>query len=57
MNSPRALVMILVSVVIGLAAVVLASRWMMRQVNMATTPIVVAATDIDLGTPLTPQMV
>lgn len=56
MKSPRALVMILVSVVIGLGAVVLASRWMVNQVSISTSPIVVAATDIDLGTPLTPQM-
>jgi Flp pilus assembly protein CpaB len=48
--------MILVSVAIGLGAVVLASRWMSEQASVATTKIVVAANDIDLGTPLTPQM-
>lgn len=48
--------MILVSVAVGLGAVVLASRWMSEQASVATTKIVVAANDIDLGTPLTPQM-
>ena len=56
MKNPRALVMIVVSVAIGLGAVVLASRWMSEQASVATTKIVVAANDIDLGTPLTPEM-
>lgn len=56
MKNPRALIMIVVSVAVGLGAVVLASRWMAEQASVATTKIVVAANDIDLGTPLTPQM-
>lgn len=56
MKNPRALVMIAVSVAVGLGAVVLASRWMSEQTSVSTTKIVVAANDIDLGTPLTPQM-
>lgn len=56
MKNPRALVMIVVSVAVGLGAVVLASRWMTEQASVSTTKIVVAANDIDLGTPLTPQM-
>ncbi|MDR3390403.1 MAG: Flp pilus assembly protein CpaB [Sulfuriferula sp.] len=48
--------MIAVSVAVGLGAVVLASRWMSEQTSVSTTKIVVAANDIDLGTPLTPQM-
>jgi pilus assembly protein CpaB len=48
--------MIVVSVAIGIGAVVLASRWMSEQASVATTKIVVAANDIDLGTPLTPEM-
>ena len=57
MKNPRALVMIAVSVAVGLGAVVLASRWMAQQSNVSTTRIAVAASDIDLGTPLTPQMI
>jgi pilus assembly protein CpaB len=56
MKNPRALVMIVVSVAIGVGAVVLASRWMAEQSSVATTKIVVAANDIDLGTPLAPEM-
>jgi pilus assembly protein CpaB len=48
--------MIVVSVIIGLAAVVLASRWVAQQAAVATNKVVVAARDIDLGTRLTPEM-
>lgn len=49
--------MIAISVCIGLGAVVLASRWISQQAaTVASNKVVVAALDIDLGTPLTPQM-
>jgi len=49
--------MIVVSVGIGLGAVVLASRWISQQAaSVASSKVVVAAINIDLGTPLTPQM-
>lgn len=48
--------MIVVSVGIGLAAVFIASRWISQHVAVASTKVVVAAQDIDLGTPLTTQM-
>lgn len=56
MKNTRAIVMIVVSVVIGLAAVVLASRWVAQQAAVATNKVVVAARDVDLGTRLTPEM-
>jgi pilus assembly protein CpaB len=57
MKNPRAFLMIVVSVGIGLGAVVLASRWISQQATtVASSKVVVAAIDIDLGTPLTPQM-
>lgn len=56
MKNTRAIVMIVVSVIIGLAAVVLASRWVAQQAAVATNKVVVAARDIDLGTRLTPEM-
>ena len=56
MKNTRALLMIVISVVIGLGAVFLASRWMSQQAKVASSKVVVAAVDIDLGTPLTPQM-
>ncbi|HTD04522.1 Flp pilus assembly protein CpaB [Undibacterium sp.] len=57
MKSSRALLMIGVSILIALAAVVLASRWISQQASLATNKVVVAATDINLGTRLTPDMI
>lgn len=48
--------MIVISVIIGLAAVVLASRWVAQQADASTSRVVVAKTDIDLGARLTPEM-
>lgn len=56
MKNPRALVMVLISIIIGLGAVVLASRWVSQKATVQSSKVVVAAVDIDLGTPLTPQM-
>ncbi len=56
MKNPRAFLMIVISIGIGLGVVVLASRWVSQQATVASSKIVVAAQDIDLGTPLTPQM-
>lgn len=56
MKNTRALLMIAISVAIGLGAVVLATRWMSQQTKVASSKVVVAALDIDLGTPLMPHM-
>jgi pilus assembly protein CpaB len=56
MKNPRALVMVIISIIIGLGAVVLASRWVNKQATVQSSKVVVAATDVDLGTPLAPQM-
>lgn len=56
MKNPRALVMVIISIIIGLGAVVLASRWVNKQATAQSSKVVVAATDVDLGTPLAPQM-
>ncbi|MDP3743086.1 MAG: Flp pilus assembly protein CpaB [Methylotenera sp.] len=56
MKNPRAFLMIVISIGIGLGAVVLASRWISQQATVASSKIVVAAQDIDLGTPLNPKM-
>lgn len=56
MKNPRAIVMIVISVIIGLAAVVLASRWVTQQAEVSTSQVVVAKTDIDLGGRLGPDM-
>ncbi len=56
MKNPRALVMVIISIIIGLGAVVLASRWVDEKATVKSSKVVVAATDVDLGTPLSPQM-
>lgn len=48
--------MIVISMIIGLAAVVLASRWVAQQADVSTSRVVVAKTDIDLGARLNPEM-
>ena len=48
--------MIVISLTIGLVAVILASRWMAQQPSLATSKVVVAAKDVDLGTRLAPDM-
>jgi pilus assembly protein CpaB len=55
MKNVRALVMLLIAAAAGLTAVVFASRWMMSQASSATTKVVVATTDIDLGQRLAPE--
>jgi pilus assembly protein CpaB len=56
MKNIRAIVMIVASVAIGLVAVVVAANWVTQQANVATSKVVVATRDIDLGTPLTAEM-
>lgn len=56
MRSTRAIVMILLSLVAGAAAVFLASRWVGQQAAEKTTQVVVAAHDLALGVPLTAAM-
>lgn len=56
MRNTRALLMIVISVGLGLAAVLLASRWVMQQTTVASTKVVVASKGIDLGTKLSPDV-
>jgi pilus assembly protein CpaB len=55
MNS-RALLMIGVSAVLGLAAMIFAAQWLGQKAALATKKVVVAAKDIQLGSPLTEDM-
>lgn len=57
MKNKRALLMMAVAVLLGLAAVVLASMWLLRQSAGSISRIVVAADDVTLGQRLVPQMV
>ncbi|MET0267623.1 MAG: Flp pilus assembly protein CpaB [Duganella sp.] len=56
MKNRRALLMMALAVVLGLAAVALASRWLLRQTPSTASRIVVAGADISLGQRLTPEM-
>jgi len=49
--------MVVIAIVLGLGAVVLASRWVSQQATMASSKVAVAAQDIDLGTRLTPDLI
>lgn len=57
MKNARPLVVILVSIIVGAAAVAVAARWVATQASIATTQVVVAARDLDVGTRLRPDMV
>lgn len=55
MRNVRTLLMLLVAALAGLAAVVLASRWMVQQSADSTVKVVVATADINLGQRLAPE--
>ncbi len=56
MRNSKALIMIVVSVVMGLAAVIVAAQWLGQQAALATKKVVVASRDIQLGSPLNEEM-
>ena len=56
MRNPKAVVMLVLSVIIGLGATIVAAGWISQQAQVASTKVVVAAGDIQLGSRLTPQM-
>jgi pilus assembly protein CpaB len=57
MKNKRALVMMAVAILFGIAAVVLASRWLLGQPSANANRIAVSISDISLGQRLTPGMV
>jgi pilus assembly protein CpaB len=56
MRNPKAVVMLVLSVVIGLGATMVAAGWISQQAKVASTKVVVAAADIQLGSRLNSQM-
>ncbi|MDP3668773.1 MAG: Flp pilus assembly protein CpaB [Telluria sp.] len=56
MKNKRAILMMAVAVLLGIAAVALASRWLLNQSAGNVVRIVVAADDVNLGQRLVPQM-
>lgn len=56
MKNAKPLLVILVSVVVGAVAVGIAAQWVARQASIATTQVVVAARDLEVGTRLRADM-
>jgi pilus assembly protein CpaB len=56
MKNKRAVAMMAIAILFGLAAVVFASRWLLSQPGSSAGRIVVAAVDISLGQRLAPEM-
>ncbi|MEM5428883.1 Flp pilus assembly protein CpaB [Cupriavidus oxalaticus] len=52
MKNMRAILMLLIALVAGVAAVVSASRWLVQQSSSSIRQVVVAANDLNLGQPL-----
>jgi pilus assembly protein CpaB len=52
MKNTRAILMLLIALLAGVAAVVSASRWLMEQSSSSVKQVVVAANDLNLGQPL-----
>ena len=48
--------MIVISLIVGVVAVVLAQRLIQQKSDASISQVVVAKTDIDMGTRLTPEM-
>ncbi|HEV8553248.1 MAG TPA: Flp pilus assembly protein CpaB [Casimicrobiaceae bacterium] len=56
MRNTRALIMMVAAVIAGLGAVVIGARWLSQQATSSANKLVVAGSDIDLGSRLTPAM-
>jgi pilus assembly protein CpaB len=56
MKNIKALVLLLLALITGLAAAVYAAGWVSRQGSLASNKVVVAVVDIELGSKITPQM-
>lgn len=56
MKNKRAVIVMTLAILFGLGAVVMASRWLLTQPAASASRIVVAASDINLGQRLTPEM-
>lgn len=57
MRNSRALMMMIVAVAAGIAAVVLAARWIQQQTQPGSGKVAVAMLDIQLGSRIAPEMV
>jgi pilus assembly protein CpaB len=56
MKNVKAIALLILALVTGLAAAVYAASWVAQRGNIASTQVVVAAVDIELGSKINPQM-
>src|SRR3990167_7109281 len=56
MKNMKAIVLLALAIITGLAAAVYAASWVSQRGNIASTKVVVAAVDIELGSKIAPQM-
>jgi pilus assembly protein CpaB len=56
MKNVKAIALLILALVTGLAAAVYAASWVAQRGNIAATQVVVAAVDIELGSKINPQM-
>jgi pilus assembly protein CpaB len=56
MKNIKAIAMLVMALILGLAAAVYAASWVSQRGNIAATKVVVAAVDIELGSKINPQM-
>lgn len=56
MKNPKAILMVVIAIILALGAVLMAARWVSQQATVASSKVVVAAKDLDLGTRLSPEL-
>lgn len=56
MKNVRAMWMIVISLLLGLAAVLVAGKWVIERTSVEASKVIIAAQDIDVGTRLTPDL-
>lgn len=56
MKNMKAMILLVLAIITGLAAAVYAASWVSQRGNIASTKVVVAAVDIELGSKISPQM-
>lgn len=56
MRNLKAIAFFALAIIVGLAAAVYAAGWVSQRANLASTKVVVAAVDIELGSKVNPQM-
>lgn len=56
MRNLRAVLLLVLALLLGLAAAAYATRWIAQRGNLSATRVVVAAADIEMGTRVAPQM-